>query len=65
MKKIKRISVRLSQKDYEVLMSDYLWYKNRPELTIFLYKQEIKTFSDYIRLMLEPGSAELIDNSNK
>lgn len=65
MKKIKRISVRLSQKDYEVLMSDYLWYKKRPELTIFLYKQEIKTFSDYIRLMLEPGSAELIDNSNK
>lgn len=56
MKKIKKINVRLSQEDYEVLMSDYLWYKNRPELAIFLYNQEIKTFSDYIRIMLEQGS---------
>lgn len=52
MKKTKKISVRLSQEDYEDIISDYLWYKNRPELTTRIFKQEINTLSEYIRVML-------------
>lgn len=55
MKKIKKISVRISAKNYNILYNDYLRYKGTPILTRLLYQQEIKTFSDYIRLMLDKG----------
>lgn len=55
MKKIKKISVRLSQEDFSMYVKDYIWHKERPEWTKLIYKQEIKTFSDYIRIMLERG----------
>lgn len=55
MKKIKKISVRISTKNYNILYNDYLRYKGTPILTRLLYQQEIKTFSDYIRLMLDKG----------
>lgn len=55
MKKIKKISVRISAESYNILYNDYLRYKGTPILTRLLYQQEIKTFSDYIRLMLDKG----------
>lgn len=46
-KKIKRINVRISLEDYEYLKSHYKW-TNR-------YKTRHKTFSDYIRYLLDLG----------
>lgn len=58
MKKIKRISVRLSQKDYDMLYNDYMWCKKFGHLTRAFEKQEIKNFSDYIRAILGIGYNE-------
>lgn len=55
MKKIKKISIRLSQEDYDIMVNDYLWYKKDPEWTKLIFKQEINTFSEYIRLMIKSG----------
>lgn len=55
MKKNKKISVRLSQEDYDIMVNDYLWYKKDPEWTKLIFKQEINTFSEYIRLMIKSG----------
>lgn len=55
MKKIKKISVRVSSEDLEILISDYQRYKENPFLVEYLYKTKIETFSDYIRLMLDKG----------
>ena len=47
-KKIKVISVRISLEDYELLKEDYNWIKK-------VMKSKHKTFSDYIRCLLEFG----------
>jgi hypothetical protein len=46
-KKIKRINVRISLEDYEYLKNFYKW-TNR-------YETRHKTFSDYIRYLLDLG----------
>lgn len=58
MKKIKKISVRVSQQVYEMLVSGYMWHKDFPKLSEIYYNQEIKTFSDYIRLIIQIGLNE-------
>lgn len=47
-KKIKRINVRISLEDYELLKEDYNWTKKN-------MKSRHKTFSDYIRYLLDLG----------
>lgn len=58
MKKIKKISVRLSEQDYNILKSDYFSLKQCPEWTKMIYKQPVETFSDYIRLVIQKGLNE-------
>lgn len=47
-KKIKRINVRISLEDYEQLKDHYNWTKR-------IMKNRHKSFSDYIRYLLEIG----------
>lgn len=58
MKKTKIISVRLSQEEYTLLFNDYIWHKESQAWTNWINHTEIKTFSDYIRLMIEIGMNE-------
>jgi hypothetical protein len=46
-KKIKRINIRISLKDYEYLKNHYNWTNK--------YKPRHRTFSDYIRYLLDLG----------
>jgi hypothetical protein len=48
-KKIKRINVRISLQDYELLKEHYNWTKK-------WMKSRHKSFSDYVRYLLEVGS---------
>lgn len=51
MKKTKTITIRMSLEDYKTLKSDYNFEKN------VLHNKDIKTFSDYIRNILN----EIVD----
>lgn len=65
MKKIKKISVRISAENYNLLYNDYLRLKKRKEMSKLLYRQEVKTFSDYIRLMLNIVKNDFIERGWK
>lgn len=47
-KKIKHINIRISLQDYESLKYNYFWNKE-------FYKGRYKSFSDYIRDLLDLG----------